>query len=810
MKYKAPCIDPVRDILEDAADANGLDVIRSDEVPGGAVPLRDSIRQDIDKCLIFVCEGSGFSWIVAYEVSYALERKPSILLLQEPRPACLVPESDVLRLYPDLVHQDYSLRSKGERDQVRSELERILKQQLALVHKLRDRLPRDKVFTPAPIDNYVDHRITWHGKDFYGGGFFNTVIDVEKVTKPLVIVSPPGGGKSFLLAKIIERVADDDHEVKTEECNKPLCVFVNLGIMEDEVTMREDGWPWDMIKRRVCSYSSSGSREDRWLEGMIDTYRSQSLVYLLLDALDEFGMRRKDQVGLMLDKCRELARKGIRVLITSRSWFWEHQVEHKHGFDSAEVLPFDYAQAMQLVRKKKHVVARLRQEKKAKKPTLLYTAGNPLLLSYLLNEDTVLENKAAIYEAWAQDVAKKDIKNIPTKADHVLNFFEALAVILANRTTNDANQAIREEAIGAAVPEDHRDKLTPDRIMSSGFFMPTEKSKVARFKHFSVHEFFVARKLAGDFKRLLDQTKGNDLFRQKKGVKISEFHLPPRTERLFRELALHSTPLDYMGASVYGFLSQLMNPGDNPLAFEERLIEWLASFMASASKAEKCTLLADPSHPLWGVLRNCVEYLGITYDRSLYANSPSVRKSMIDTILSFMTATNLDPIIRYNAARAIERIHPSGPQPYFDFMSDWGSKDWDDFQEDMIVRAYAIRRITSKHGRKPGKSPPLIIDLRRREKHHLESMVGRKLLDIASRRNTDKFVRINCTYALIRWIYDEKDLSKRLKKAVEAAELAGDRYSLENLTKWVPKVWRKYDVKLENFKKETKRRRTSR
>jgi len=41
-----------------------------------------------------------------------------------------------------------------------------------------------------------------------------------------------------------------------------------------------------------------------------------------------------------------------------------------------------------------------------------------------------------------------------------------------------------------------------------------------------------------------------------------------------------------------------------------------------------------------------------------------------------MRRSELSFVIRYNAARALERVHPWAPKPYFDYMSDWGDRDW--------------------------------------------------------------------------------------------------------------------------------------
>ena len=65
-----------------------------------------------------------------------------------------------------------------------------------------------------------------------------------------------------------------------------------------------------------------------------------------------------------------------------------------------------------------------------------------------------------------------------------------------------------------------------------------------------------------------------------------------------------------------------------------------------------------------------------------------------------------DLTVAFNAARALERIHPRAPRPYFDYASDWGERNWTKVYKDaekQKIRPYAMRGVhlkTPKPGRK--------------------------------------------------------------------------------------------------------------
>jgi hypothetical protein len=48
------------------------------------------------------------------------------------------------------------------------------------------------------------------------------------------------------------------------------------------------------------------------------------------------------------------------------------------------------------------------------------------------------------------------------------------------------------------------------------------------------------------------------------------------------------------------------------------------------------------------------------------------------SLIEIAESQTLVPRVRYNALRALERIHPGAPRPYYRHASDWGESDYDE------------------------------------------------------------------------------------------------------------------------------------
>jgi hypothetical protein len=186
-------------------------------------------------------------------------------------------------------------------------------------------------------------------------------------------------------------------------------------------------------------------------------------------------------------------------------------------------------------------------------------------------------------------------------------------------------------------------------------------------------------------------------------------------------------------------------------------------------------------------------------------------------LLALMRMNELDTVIRYNAARALERIHPWAPKPYFDYMSDWNDKDWskERTQADAEkLRPWAVRgyRVKERYkdedrkqvkeeivGRRPGQFPYLAVlrdkppdsELQARVSSALGGLLIQVLEQLPSLargkhgtwRPVDLLL-INYSHAWVRWYHSEHsaliDEVRRLAKKNGAT-----KETIENLCIWV-------------------------
>lgn len=139
MQYNSPCIDPVYDVIRDAAEQVGLDAFRSDRDVTDAVDLRERTRREIDESVILVAEVTTPNWWVASELIYAFDRKPCILLFQQPPPSCLQAE-DAPTVFGTRYRIEYSLRSPEARDKARKKVQAGLEHSLRQLDAFGDKL----------------------------------------------------------------------------------------------------------------------------------------------------------------------------------------------------------------------------------------------------------------------------------------------------------------------------------------------------------------------------------------------------------------------------------------------------------------------------------------------------------------------------------------------------------------------------------------------------------------------------------------------------------------------------------------------
>lgn len=560
--------------------------------------------------------------------------------------------------------------------------------------------------------------------------------------KPLMIISPPGAGKSLAVTRLKLAIAES-------KSFPSLILFMNLGIM-DECKFRR--WPWDMFRRHLSERIGLKPKKKQCLDALKRHVKDAS-VCLFLDGLDEYAVRHLDHVEALVHRCVAVAAKGVRVTLTCRSWVWNHQVRRfaEDGFDVLEIHEFDQSQAWQILGKKRDRLPSDAFEDPEKRTTLQKWMLNPQLLSFVRDSKFDFESKTDVFRNWARRIVETEKARASGRKleEHkIFDFFGDLAVLATRARTNELKaeywQTPRHEKRPYLCPE--KQYLTPEEAFAFSLLVHRGSSESARFSHALVWEYFIAARLANDFNDVVREGGARDFFK----------------------LDLSTTALDFVPSSVYGFLAQTMG-----VNYEEKLLAFLNKPVEVLAK-----LPAD-------LLRNLIEYLGKT--------SRGENTMAVENLLKLIESSCLNALVRYNAARALERVHPGAPRPYFDFASDWGGEDWKNegewrFDEERW-KPWAIRGAYLET-RQPGRSPRMDIDFSKARKcdPNLQRKVCRHLMRVLE-TSKERDLRINCSHALVRW-YDFRDrrMDQRLDKLIKGIRQNETR---ENLDTWVKKAaWR--------------------
>ncbi|MEM7395375.1 MAG: hypothetical protein AAF492_23835, partial [Verrucomicrobiota bacterium] len=302
-------------------------------------------------------------------------------------------------------------------------------------------------------------------------------------------------------------------------------------------------------------------------------------------------------------------------------------------------------------------------------------------------------------------------------------------------------------------------------IWNQGVLVPIEGAFKTDFFHESIYEFFAVRRLAEDFEAVSSpETFAVD-------------HL--------KSLQLAKVELDYLQSSAYGFLVELL--GDS---CSGRLADFLGR--------------TDLESLDWKLLRNLVEYIGMSYQ-----GGPD-EVIIIRLLEQIMKHEGLVARVRYNAARALERIHPQAPRPYFDFVSDWGGRDWRNEWESIrqLDRHPQVMRGYKKEQSEARTHSGFLPNSTHRMSEELTSMqrtVSRSihtlLKPLLETPTPDRFpLRINFSWAWIRWFHPDheperleleklarEEFDRQLKQGLPENEI-GERRTLKNLRDFVGKA----------------------
>jgi hypothetical protein len=208
---------------------------------------------------------------------------------------------------------------------------------------------------------------------------------------------------------------------------------------------------------------------------------------------------------------------------------------------------------------------------------------------------------------------------------------------------------------------------------------------------------------------------------------------------------LSGTPsFDYEGAETYRYLADLIN-------LKCDLVDKIDDILGQQFLDR---------HNWNNLARNLFETLGMLVPPDKKLIEPIIRKA-----LEILRSTSYNGIYvcfrtKYNIVRCLERLHPSAPRPYVEHILGY---DWRKAETGRdSIPAYAIRGFHRKMPG-PGIFPRIIFEkgVHPREVLAMASDVSESLLDIMNDLSAEElpegaeYLRINCTYALIRWLPDD-------------------------------------------------------
>lgn len=239
---------------------------------------------------------------------------------------------------------------------------------------------------------------------------------------------------------------------------------------------------------------------------------------------------------------------------------------------------------------------------------------------------------------------------------------------------------------------------------------------------------------------------------------------------------LSGTPsLDYEGAETYRYFGELID-------LKLHLVDNMKSILGESK--------LDP--PGWNnLVRNLFEAVGMLApsEENLASSEASLMRKVIPYAIELLKQPKYNNIYvryrtKYNIVRCLERLHPSAPKPYFKHIIK-NPYPWTEEVSRNNIPAFAIRGY-HREERKPGEFPHMIFENNNgyMEIPDLENEVSNCLLTIIENLTDDEllqdaeFLKINCTFALIRWLpqdlnqeYNKRKYNDRIKEILNQVDL---------------------------------------
>jgi len=566
--------------------------------------------------------------------------------------------------------------------------------------------------------------------------------------KPLraVVIAAPGSGKTRLLTMFAQAVLESSKgRPKEADELSPVVIFLPA------TALPPGGRLLDLIRRKVFEWEPSDNQDHRSNlahPGLFESYRLAGRIFVLVDGLDEFIVRRRDEVYHLFKELQGLREECVHLVASCRENSWAQQSSATGDYTVVRILPFNQTQAEELL---EGVVIPIsaRNEQGEIKEFLL----NPLLLGFIRelashNPRVAFKTRTDLYEAWAKEgLGTEKMLRFAGKSKHLLNFYGTIAIELLQRREKTLKKAFTASLLKAFPSLD----VGLDDLMNSEVLRRCGSDKQVEFAHESIYEFFLARALQSDFTTAIKAKT-------------------PVDELL--QLSLAKVELDYPQSSVYGFLTEMLP------TFSADLRAGLRQAAASPTQS-------------WQVLRNLVEFVGMTHhtDGLPAAESKDLNRLVVYTLMEIAENQKLAARVRYNALRALERVHPCAPRPYFAHVSDWGLRDRQQLIAIMDRPLEDRPWVMVGHRQKepqPGRHWAWIPNNGENPDHELQREISGRLAQLLEQLLSsfcDAGLPINASHAWIRWYDDDHraDRDRVLPNAMKLDHPATD----ENLRRFV-------------------------
>ncbi|HKP84783.1 MAG TPA: NACHT domain-containing protein [Blastocatellia bacterium] len=741
--------DWVRQVASDVARKHGLSIVCADEKETVWRDVRQKVCGMIDEAFLVIVEASGFSWYVAFEFFYAHDKKHCIMLLLDenlPGPGF---DRSIDTVFPEKLFQTYRLPLPLPNDRSESRLRKKLADAFMDALELSNQwsisitqhLLKASGRTPpaAPIKPIIKDN------ELSANELFAEWRQPRARANQIVIVGAQGSGKTVLLSRFADHLGSVSNRMPSHVRDlQPVGIFMITSNIPEKFGA-ESLWP--VVCNLVFQSESELANQERVKErvkhpGLLEPYCRAGLVYLLFDGLDELGTRRPGDADTLMNAFQEIACKGVNIILTCRRNYWE-RIQLKNNYKAIDIQPFSTEQMQGLLADEGIALPETAYQRPEGKLKPWIT--NPLSLVFIISIHSskarewkeVFSSRTQMYETWARHMIEQTADRVSVTPEALWSFLGTIALQLleARKTSTQwfALGSVMEAALG-------RSALRRKQVSAMEILKLPEGSEEVSFVHETVYEFFVARTLKGEFYRAVTENLDRG--------ELEKFWLA-------------RVGLDYLQSSTYGFLSEF---------FEPRLDEFLNALkikLRRVSKAKSREALKMPDK----LLRNLVECLGLIYRQGDVRNIAGL-------LLSLIKNKAIGVTVRFNAARALERIHPQAPHPYFDYVSDWGELDWSKERSAKMPKEKApsvmlgMKREVAKPGRHFEYTPdPRTLD----RSGHLQEEVSKELGGLIeelfldpSIKEDESPVRINCANAWLRWYSPrEKGLLRKLRDMAE-------------------------------------------